>query len=331
MAWLFKRYFWLVHLLFLAVSAFIVASTINAFVGYGLVKSFAEEPARKLPKLPREKKEAPNFAVINERNLFMAKREVISFVDVDPEESKKGPVGRWQDAVRGSGSLKLLGTAVFSDPRYSMATIVDGGKKAETYSINECPDAGSLENPFLDEPADIIKPTYSFVCNQLPNGGILKRIEETRVYYLNPGERRYEYLTIDDEKASVSQSSVAKPFSHDYGKGIKQTGPLSYEIDQEELNGALNNLSQIVTQARAVPAFEGDKAIGFKMLSIKPDSVFSRIGLQNGDIVTRINGYELNSPEKTLELYSKLKTGNQFNMDVISGGVKKTVTYTVSQ
>ena len=50
------------------------------------------------------------------------------------------------------------------------------------------------------------------------------------------------------------------------------------------------------------------KAAGFRLFSVRPDGPFAKIGLQNSDVISAINGLEMTSPEKALEVYTKLKT-----------------------
>jgi general secretion pathway protein C len=57
-------------------------------------------------------------------------------------------------------------------------------------------------------------------------------------------------------------------------------------------------------------------ANGFKLFSIVPDSLYSKIGIQNGDVIRRINGYEMNSPDKALEVYQKLRDANRIEVEL---------------
>ena len=78
-----------------------------------------------------------------------------------------------------------------------------------------------------------------------------------------------------------------------------------------------------------MPSFQNGKANGFKLFSIRPDSLYSKIGIQNGDIVQRINGYEMNSPDKALEIYSKLKDSQAITVDIVRRGKAQTMTYQI--
>jgi len=103
-------------------------------------------------------------------------------------------------------------------------------------------------------------------------------------------------------------------------EGVRQTGKDQYQIDRSVIDSTLNNLNAIATQARIVPSFKNGVANGFKLFSIQPGSLYASIGIENGDVVQRINGYEINSPEKALELYQKLREAGHVIIDGEKGG-----------
>ena len=69
-----------------------------------------------------------------------------------------------------------------------------------------------------------------------------------------------------------------------------------------------------------MPSFKNGVANGFKLFSIQPGSLYASIGIENGDVVQRVNGYEMNSPEKALELYQKLKESGHVTIELERGG-----------
>jgi general secretion pathway protein C len=89
----------------------------------------------------------------------------------------------------------------------------------------------------------------------------------------------------------------------------------------------LSNLNDVAMQARIVPSFRDGKAVGFKLFSIRPGSIYERLGIKNGDVITRINGFDLNSPEKALEIYSKLREAPRIYLELERGSVPLTLTY----
>ncbi len=103
-------------------------------------------------------------------------------------------------------------------------------------------------------------------------------------------------------------------------EGVRQVADNRYEIDRNVIDSTLSNLNTIATQARIVPSFKNGVANGFKLFSIQPGSIYSSIGIENGDVVQRVNGYEINSPEKALELYQKLKESGHVTIELERGG-----------
>jgi general secretion pathway protein C len=68
---------------------------------------------------------------------------------------------------------------------------------------------------------------------------------------------------------------------------------------------------------------------GFKVFAIRKGSLFDKIGLQNNDVVKRINGVELDSAEKGLELFQALKNETTFNVDLMRKSQKTTMRFSV--
>jgi len=89
----------------------------------------------------------------------------------------------------------------------------------------------------------------------------------------------------------------------DIGKQIAKVGPNEYAIERSAVDRILEAQSELFKQ-RMVPDKEGVKVFG-----IKPGSVLSMLGIENGDRLETINGFEMSNPEKMLEAYARLRTG----------------------
>lgn len=330
MNWLFRRHFWILHLVFLGIAAVIAAKTFTTLAGYWLSKSIPEKPSARLFEEPEQKIVPKNYSLVNDRNLFAARREQISFADL--EEADEVDPGRWQDAVPSVLPLKLVSTMVFLDPFDSRSVIqmVSGGTSA-VYSIGDCEeykknyDALQIETVLAES-----KWQPERACNDIAGMAVLKRIEEFRVYIFNVRDRKYEYLSLlADDKRPIRQRVDAE-FKVEEGEGVRKVGATSYEIDQGEFDKALSNVARLMTEARAVPEKDASgNFIGFKIVYLKDGSLFEKIGIEKDDVLTRINGYELNSPEKALQLFSKLKTAPQFTIDLKREEKSVTLDYSV--
>src|SRR5438093_1351258 len=113
------------------------------------------------------------------------------------------------------------------------------------------------------------------------------------------------------------------------GEGVRQLSENQYVVARSEINNALTNLSDLATKARIVPSFKNGVANGFKLFSIVPDSLYAKIGVQNGDVIRRINGYEMNSPDKALEIYQKLRDANRIEIELERRGETLRKSYSI--
>jgi general secretion pathway protein C len=336
---LFRKRFYLVHLAFTALLAVMLARVTTAIAARVLVEKLttaagqgpAKAPPPRAPTGP-----ARDFTGLANANIFEGRREIVIDEPTAPAAANagSGDVGDWRNAPRSALRLRLVGTMAFSEPTLSLCSIVEEGgsaKGADLYSINACEnvDVSALS------PEDQKLVGKAAPCNKIAEQAIVKRIEPEVVYIWNVADGRIEYLALNEPPAATAAPRVAaksdvleKP--DDGGAdGIVKTGDNQFGVPRSTVDNALNNLSELATQARVVPAFEGGKPVGFKLFSIKPGSLYSKIGLQNGDVINRINGYEMSSPEKGLEVYQKLKDSSNITVDIKRRGKAMTLDYTI--
>jgi general secretion pathway protein C len=210
-----------------------------------------------------------------------------------------------QAPVKTSLRASLIGTMVANRPQWSFATLRDDGSH----------DVGVY-----------------MVGDKFLNAEILE-IDRLRVVLLN--ENRKEYLALhDDTEAPPPPAPVASAPSTPStppadGEGVNKIDENNYEIARSKIDEQLSNLNNIATQARIVPSFKDGVANGFKLFSIRPGSLYSQIGIQNGDVIRRINGYEINSPDKALEVYSKLKESSKIEIELERRGTPLKKTYSI--
>jgi general secretion pathway protein C len=110
---------------------------------------------------------------------------------------------------------------------------------------------------------------------------------------------------------------------------VQVVGDNQYEIAKEEVDKAFENLGQLFTQMRAVPHFEGGKAVGFRLFAIRSGSLFDKIGLRNGDVVKRINEIEMNDPSRALAMLEELRNERSLTVDVMRNRQDQTLSYSV--
>jgi general secretion pathway protein C len=300
---LFRRHFWVVHLLFIFAVAILLARIGNAFV---------EGVITPLPTGSGGAKRATNQKYEPVSVLSMEKLAKLAGMKVpEPEPLVKEPTTPQVDLasapVRSPLRVKLLGTLLSAVPEWSIATIQDVVTlKAQTYMVGD----------------------------DIQSAKVLE-IERDRVIILNNNRREFIDATAGDGQGipapvvAVKATNDQPPPSQNLGAGVKAISENEYEIPRGEIDKTLANLNDVAMQARIVPAFKDGVAQGFKLFSIRPDSIYTKIGVQNGDVIKRINGYDLNSPEKALEIYSKLKEASRIDIEVERNGANVRKTYNI--
>ena len=83
--------------------------------------------------------------------------------------------------------------------------------------------------------------------------------------------------------------------------------------------------------ARVVPAVKNGQPNGLKLYAIRPNSVFARLGFTNGDTIQEINGTEITSADKALELYTTLQKVDEVKVTITRRGNPMQLTITITK
>ena len=289
-----KKYFWAINLLFITGATYLLASTVNTYVtDYFEPPKALERKTHAKSSGKSAKRASADYKVIIDRNIFNSEPFDLVEAIEGLEADSTGPL------QQSDLKVKLIGTVVGS-PENSYSVIEDlSTHKQEVYHL------------------------YDMVLNEAE----IIRIERPRVILLRDGVE--EELTFEEIDLKGSRKARSTPKTPAAGEGIRQVTDSSYLIDEGELEGALDNLNELLTQIRVVPNFENGKTNGFKVFAIRPNSIFDKIGLKNGDILKQINDIEINSPEKALEIFPQLRNEKNLTLDIIRGGQRQSFSYEI--
>ena len=310
-----KKYFWLINLALLAVIALLAARVVNNWVAERIVS---------LPTTPNaaaddgKKRGAgalaggpAHWSTIADRNLFNSNPP-----EADPnagdtgEEPPPEPIGGriplpGEDCEESSAKLGLLATMVADPSQWSMAVIDDDAKESRLIKEGQRVSEHTVASIQRDRLVLLGSGKYSCVA-------LGKK---------SSGSKAKSYTAKGDTTSSKAKSNIKD--------GIKKTGANSYEIDREMLNEQLDDLSALSRQARVIPHYRGGKPQGFKIVGVRPGSLYSHIGLRSGDVIKGVNDEAITSPNKALELYEKLKNEDNVSVDIERRGRKLTNEYSI--
>lgn len=210
--------------------------------------------------------------------------------------------------------LRLLATNVSSESAYSFATIQNTSTDRQgAYSIDQ----------------------------KIPEGGAVVRISPKFVDFENPATKRVERISLLGGKPPPPPKVASKtsaPSSSEKPKdellamideGVNKLSDTEFEIDKKVVDKVLENPMSVARGARIVPSIKNGKANGFKLYAIRPSSVYAKIGLMNGDTIHSINGFDLTSPDKALEVYTKVREATSLSVTATRRGKPVTINYSI--
>jgi general secretion pathway protein C len=97
---------------------------------------------------------------------------------------------------------------------------------------------------------------------------------------------------------------------------INRISETEFHVDRSVVDKILESQAELMRSARIVPEQKDGKVVGIRLFGIRPDSLLGTLGLQNGDRLETINGFDMASPEKALEAYARLRTAKNLNVKV---------------
>ena len=156
--------------------------------------------------------------------------------------------------------------------------------------------------------------------------GALYSVKKDKVLIRQKG-KTVEILLEDVKVKEVKKPvSGGTPFTSAFAQKI---GRDTYIVDQRKIQQAISNPSQMMTDARLRPNVNDGKEGGFILSEVKPGGIYHSLGLQDGDVLLRINEYDISNPERALQAFTALKGLERVQIDLIRRGSKMTMTYQI--
>ena len=252
------------------------------------------------------------FQTILDTNMFKARRSEV--------KAQTGPVGDSaignQEPVTAQAppnlELTLNGTMIMG--RVSFAMVADSnGRNEKVYSLLDCIPA---------EESNLSKTCQS-------SQGKLMSVKRDSIEVLYQNQRFIVNLT---EKGPPSGAASRSPVSRrpsarktSNRPGAKRGGAafpitrngnvLEVRVPQDEVAKAFENFGEVLKQARVVP-FTGANGTGFQIRSIRPGSIFQRIGLNNFDVIKAVNGEPITTADQALRLMTMFRNEKEIVLDL---------------
>lgn len=112
-------------------------------------------------------------------------------------------------------------------------------------------------------------------------------------------------------------------------QNITAVSDTKFNVQRGFVDKVLQNQGEIMRSARIVPHEENGQVVGVKLYGIRRNSLLGKLGLQNGDLLRTINGFDMASPDSALEAYARLRSANNLSVAVTRRGKPMAVEYDI--
>jgi general secretion pathway protein C len=162
--------------------------------------------------------------------------------------------------------------------------------------------------------------TFYRTREKLPDGSRIIKVMRDRVTVQRAEGSTFD-IEISDDTTIVSGDSGRE--------GVRKVSAGRYLVDQREMLASTENMSKILTQARALPYMQNGKTVGFRISEISPGSIYEKIGLKNGDVIQKVNSQTVDDPAKFFQLYQGLRNERNIDIDLIRAGSPQTLNFEI--
>jgi type II secretory pathway component PulC len=168
---------------------------------------------------------------------------------------------------------------------------------------------------------------------QINNAVEVSKINRMKIILKNLTTGDCEYVASEDEEAPAQMPNIqimskkqAKAFFKSTNPMIKNTGN-NFKIKRQFRDKMITNMSEVLTQAKAVQITNPDGSLSFKMTEVVPGSIYSQLNIQNDDIITSINGKKIENLNELMTLMGRIKDIDAFQIGLKRNGMNENLEY----
>lgn len=308
-----QRLFGLAYLVLITFAAILAADMVKASLRTWLTAPVTSNvaPVGKQTGALTSKAPLSQYEVIAKRNLFNANPP--SDTPAPPPSIAPPPPPPTTEVQGARLELRLVG-------------VVTGGK-VQRYAILE--DTKNRGVQALYHIGDVIEQSS------------IVDMDKSCVYFETRGQREKLCFEQEGEAESKAESratppssrpraaAVQPPAAESSPEGIVRVDDGTWRVSQELMAENFANLGSLSSQARIVPHIVQGQPQGFRFVRLNQGSLLQQIGFLNGDVLQRINGLNIHSPEEALAAYQQLQSEGTVRVEILRQNQPHTLTYEI--
>lgn len=295
-----NRNFTIANLLLITAGVYLCVSTFYTFIttqlDYGPTSLRPVVSARTDPT-PVQQKVAPlsAYKAITSRNIFNSNNKPLT----GPPETAAVDIDKLKETDL---KLKLWGTVTGQDKR--------------AYAVIE--DTKSREQNLYRAGDSIQKAVVKLILREK----VVLRVDD-----------RDEILAMEEIRSGKGgRSRNPSPRSSSPSGSPKlpvSSYPRKIRLRGAQIQKAMENLGQLMEQANLRPHMVDGQPAGISITGIKPNAIFRKMRLRNGDVITGLNGDSIESVEDAVKVVDQLSSGSNIQLQIKRRGREQTLDYSI--
>jgi len=168
------------------------------------------------------------------------------------------------------------------------------------------------------------------------NAAIVQRIDRRRIVLSESGVLRE--LVLDDGKPAVAPLPLRgrrpavsprrpatsarrnrEPPTLPDREALRKLAENRFQVERNDVEDLTRNPADLFSQARILPKYEEGRMVGLQINAIKPGSLFEEIGIESGDVITKLNGVAIDDPQESAKVLAEFSEAESFTVDVERG------------
>jgi type II secretion system protein C len=289
-----------------AVGALVLSAAANVFF-----TKYVLFPQLKHNKLAKDEFSGPALVMVVERPKSEDFKEILKRNLFNSEQK--------EEIVKDS-TLQAVCSAVKSDLPLKFTGVIFGGTKETSLVLLE---------------SSATKQADTFVLNDfVPGEAKIVDIQRDKVLFVRGSTGCPEFLELQQPEVAkkrvpnLARSRSGAPqagggSAYDFTEsGFARGRDGNIVADRRWVDKALtSDFAKTLQDAKASPNLVNGEVKGFVLTRIRPDSVYEKMGFQDGDVVEQINGIDLNDAARAIQTLNSLKNENAIELMVKRNGV----------
>lgn len=301
-----KRYFWLAYLLLITAAAVMAADIANGYVTMRLGASSLRPPVQIAGTAATavKRKTSADYGIISARNLFNA----------NPPSGDAAPVPEVrvvEEEVQPTQlRLRLIGVVSGELQQYAIIEDLQRSDTQDLYQIGDVVQRAAI----IDIRAE---------CVLLDT----RRQREKLCFDYNDGTRDANGNSMPPQRRDRRSRSAVRP-DESSDDDVVRVDQGTWRVKRELITDQFADLGTLSRQVRVTPHTIQGTPSGFRLTRLRP-GLLQRIGLINGDVLQRVNGLDINSPEEALKAYQAVQSETTVRLEILRRNSPTTLTYEI--